>query len=79
MLIPLNGNAKHSVLFVGDSHFRECANKTKDNLNKMYSVVGLVKPAADISTLSTSANNLVHTLTKLMSRFLRRNERCREI
>lgn len=69
MLIPLNGNAKHSVLLIGDSHSRECANKTKDNLNKMYSVVGLVKPGADISTLSMSAKNLVQTLTKLMCSF----------
>jgi hypothetical protein len=64
VLIPLNLNAKHSDQLISGSHMGECANKTKNNLNKMYNVMGLVKPGANIRNLYTSAKNLVETLTK---------------
>jgi hypothetical protein len=50
-------------MLISDSHIGECANKTTDKLTKRYSVMGLVKPGADIRTLPTSAKNLVETLT----------------
>jgi hypothetical protein len=49
-------------LIVGDSHIRECASKVKDNLNKNYSVTGMVKPGYIICTLAISALEFVHTL-----------------
>ena len=48
--ISLNENRKHSILLTDDSNIRDCANKAKDNLNKMYSAVGIVKLGADINT-----------------------------
>jgi len=35
---------KHTILIIGDSHIRECASTVTDNLNKNYSVTGIVKP-----------------------------------
>jgi hypothetical protein len=37
-------NEKHAILIIGDSHIRECASMVTDNLNKIYSVTGMVKP-----------------------------------
>jgi lysophospholipase L1-like esterase len=61
--IPLNKNTKHTILLIGDSHIRDCADKTKDNLNKMFSVLGLIKPGADINILSSSIELMVKSLT----------------
>jgi hypothetical protein len=39
-------NEKHTILIIGDGHIRECASKVTDNLNKNYSVTGMVKPGS---------------------------------
>jgi hypothetical protein len=36
---------------------------TKDNLNKMFDVIGFVKSGADINTLSSSSELMVKSLT----------------
>jgi lysophospholipase L1-like esterase len=59
---PLNKNIKHTNVLIGDSHIRNCADMTKDNLNKMYNVIGFVKPGADINILS-SVESVVSSLT----------------
>jgi GTP cyclohydrolase I len=40
---PCNKNMKHIILLIGDCHIRYCADRTKDNLNKMQRVIGLCK------------------------------------
>jgi quinolinate synthase len=60
---PLNKNIKHTVVLIGDSHIRNCADMTKDNLNKMYNVIGFVKPGADINILSSSVESMFSSLT----------------
>jgi hypothetical protein len=60
---PLNKIIKHTILLIGDSHIRECADMTKENLNKMFMVLGLVKPGADINILSSSIEQMVKSLT----------------
>jgi len=37
-------NEKHTILFIGDSHIRGCVSMVTDELNKNYSVTGIVKP-----------------------------------
>jgi hypothetical protein len=39
-------NEKHTILIIGYSHIRECASMVTDNLNKNYSVTGMVKPGS---------------------------------
>jgi hypothetical protein len=60
--VPLNKNIKHTILLIGDSHFRDCADKTKDNLNEMCRLIGFVKPGADINILSSSVELMVKSL-----------------
>jgi hypothetical protein len=54
----------HNILITGDSHVRACANKIKDNLHKSYNVTGIVKPGADIATLSNFVKYTVLPLGK---------------
>jgi hypothetical protein len=56
----------HTILIIGDSHIRGCANKIMDNFRKSYNVTGIVKPGADIATLSNSVTDTVLTLGKMM-------------
>jgi hypothetical protein len=42
----------HTIVVLGNSNTRVCANKIKDNLNKTYNVSGFIKPGSDILTLS---------------------------
>jgi hypothetical protein len=61
--VPLNKKIKHTILLTGDSHIRDCADKTKENLNKMFSVIGFVKPGAVINILTSSVELMVKSLT----------------
>jgi hypothetical protein len=61
--VPLNKNIKHTILLIGDNHIRDCADKTEENFNKMFSVIGFVKPGADINILTSSVELMVKSLT----------------
>jgi uncharacterized protein YozE (UPF0346 family) len=50
-------------LFVSDSHIRDRADKSKDNLNKMYSVIVFVKSGANINALSSFVELMAEFLT----------------
>jgi hypothetical protein len=58
-LVPKVSNEDES-----DSHTRGCASKVKYNLNKTFSVTGLMKPGSDIRTLTNSDKVAFHNLTK---------------
>jgi hypothetical protein len=60
---PSNKIIKHTILLIGDSHIKDCADMTKYNLNNMFDVIGFVKSGADINTLSSSAELMVKSLT----------------
>jgi hypothetical protein len=54
----------HTILIIGDSHVRGCASKLEDNLDETYNVIGIVKPGADIITLTNSIKDTILTLGK---------------
>jgi hypothetical protein len=49
---PSNKIIIHTILLIGDSHIKDYADMTKDNLNNMFDVIGFLKSGADINTLS---------------------------
>ena len=51
-------NEKHTILIIGDSHIRECASTVTDDLNKNYSVTGMVKPGSLLAQWQTLLWNL---------------------
>jgi hypothetical protein len=55
-------SVKRSVVLIGDSHSRGCASKIKENLPKNFEVIGYVKPRANNSFLTNTANNLTKQL-----------------
>jgi hypothetical protein len=59
---PLNKNIKHKILLIGDSHIRACADKIIVSLHKTCSVIGIVKPGADINLFSSSLELMVKSL-----------------
>jgi hypothetical protein len=56
---PSNKNMKHKILLIGNSHIKDCAERTKDNLNKMHRVTGFEKPGADDNIQSSSIELMV--------------------
>jgi hypothetical protein len=59
-----SGSERHSIVLLGDSHTRGCADKIIDYLIKNFDVTGFVKPGSDILTLSVSAKGAIEKLTK---------------
>jgi hypothetical protein len=55
---------EHKVLFVGDSHARNCAANVKTNIRDNFEVQGLVKPGAGTDILVNSANSDIMSLSK---------------
>jgi hypothetical protein len=54
----------HIILIIGDSHTRGYASELKENLDETYNITGIIKPGADLSTLSNSVEGTVLTLGK---------------
>jgi hypothetical protein len=48
----LNNKGNHTIIILGVSYIRGCANKLKDNLDETYIVTGIVKSGANLTTLS---------------------------
>lgn len=55
---------RHNVFIIGDSHARGIAVKLQHNLEKDYSVTGLVKPGADLSAILSSGVKDIKDFTK---------------
>jgi hypothetical protein len=60
----LNNKELHNIMILGDSHVRGWAEKVKDNLDETYSVTGMVKSGASVTTLSDSIKDTLSTLGK---------------
>jgi hypothetical protein len=54
----------HTILIIGDSHIRGYATILKHNFDETYNVIRIVKPGADIMTLSNSVKDTTSTLGK---------------
>jgi hypothetical protein len=48
---------KHSIILIGDSHIRGCADKIKENLTKNFEVIGFVNPGTNNSILSNTVHH----------------------
>jgi hypothetical protein len=55
---------KHKILILGDSHMRGCAEIIAELLGNLYSVVGVVKPNARLSTIHSSFKLEIERLTQ---------------
>jgi hypothetical protein len=55
---------KHKILIVGDSHGRECASKMIYNPDSDFEVQGIIKPSADLMTVTNTAEKEVKFLTQ---------------
>lgn len=51
-----------SVVLIGNSHSRGCTSKIKETLSKNFEVVDYVKPRANNSFLTNTANNFTKKL-----------------
>ena len=58
----VTGNQR-KVLILGDSHARGCAQETQHNLNRNFSVQGIVKPGAVTKDILSTSSNLVKNLS----------------
>ncbi|PNF23918.1 hypothetical protein B7P43_G12843 [Cryptotermes secundus] len=54
----------HRILIIGDSHGRGCADEMMHNLNSDFEVQGIIKPGADLATITGTAKREVKLLTK---------------
>ena len=56
-------NNRRKVLILGDSHARDCAQELQHNLNRNFSVQGIVKPGASMKDIVSSPPNSVKNLS----------------
>jgi hypothetical protein len=55
--IPCYAKSQRKVLILGDSHARGCAEEVQHNLNRNFSVQGIVKPGACMKDIVSSPSN----------------------
>jgi cellulose synthase/poly-beta-1,6-N-acetylglucosamine synthase-like glycosyltransferase len=55
---------KHSIILIGDSHIRGCADKIKENLTKIFEVIGFVNLGTNNSILSNNLNSSIQLTNK---------------
>jgi hypothetical protein len=55
---------KHRILIIRDSHGRDCATKMTHNLDSDFEVQGIIKPGADLMTVTKTVKKEVTVLTK---------------
>jgi hypothetical protein len=47
---------KQKVVLLGDSHIRDCAKKVSNLLGEAYSVLGIIKPNANLKAITLPSN-----------------------
>jgi hypothetical protein len=55
-------NDKRKIVIIGDSHARNCAAKLQHQLRRKYSVIGHVKPGAEMKQIVNSGKKEVNNL-----------------
>jgi hypothetical protein len=60
----LNNKELHTIIILGDSYIRGCAESAKDNLDETCIVTGIVKSGASVTTPSDSIKDTISTLGK---------------
>jgi hypothetical protein len=57
---------RHRIIIVGNSHGRDCASKVKCELDNIFEVQGVIKPGADLVTVTKTVKEEVKNVYKDM-------------